>query len=83
VTKQFWIDAAERAVKTFAQALLAVLTVQGVSDLLSVDWSRALSVAALATVISFLTSLLSLRLGKSGTASATDVVEPAGRHAAL
>jgi hypothetical protein len=83
VTKQFWIDASERAVKTFAQALLAVLTVQGVSDLLSVDWGRALSVAGLATVISFLTSLLSLRLGNSGTASATEAVEPAGRHAAL
>lgn len=75
-------DAAERALKTFAQALLAVLTVQGVSDLLSVDWPRALSVAALAAVVSVLTSLLSFKFGHSGTASATDAVEPAGRHAA-
>ena len=82
MTKQFWSDAAERAIKTFAQALLAVLTVQGVSDLLSVNWGRSLSVAALATVISFLTSLLSLRLGNTGTASLTTAVEPAGRHAA-
>lgn len=82
MTRDFLLDAAERAVKTFAQALLAVLTVQGVSDLLSVDWGRALSVAALATVISALTSLVSLKLGNSGTASATEAVEPAGRHAA-
>ena len=82
MTKQFWTDTAERAVKTFAQALLAVLTVQGVSDILDVDWGRALSVAALATVISLLTSLLSVKLGHSGTASLTTAVEPAGRHAA-
>lgn len=79
---QFAKDAAERAAKTFAQALLAVLTVQGVSDLLSVDWSRALSVAALAAVISVLSSVVSYKAGNSGTASLTDAVEPAGRHAA-
>ncbi len=83
MTSQFWTDTAERAVKTFAQALLAVLTVQGVSDVLDVDWGRALSVAALATIISVLTSLLSLKLGNSGTASATKAVQPSyGRHAA-
>lgn len=75
--KQFAIDLAERAVKTFAQALVAVLTVQGISGVLDVDWGRALSVAALAALVSVLSSLASLKLGNSGTASATTAVEPA------
>jgi hypothetical protein len=90
VTRDFLLDAAERALKTFVQSLLAVLTVQGVSSLLDVDWLQALSVAGLATVISVLTSLLSVKLGGNGTASATDAVVTTayadavahGRHAA-
>jgi hypothetical protein len=82
VTTQFLTDLAERAVKTFAQALVAVLTVQGVSGVLDVDWPRALSVAGLAAVVSALTSLASGGIGRSGTASLTNAVEPAGRHAA-
>jgi hypothetical protein len=77
VTKQFWMDLAERAGKTFAQALVAVLTVQGVSGVLDVDWPRALSVAALAAIVSSLTSVASYKVGNSGTASLTDAVEPA------
>ena len=82
MTKQFFADLVERAVKTFAQALVAVLTVQGVSGVLDVDWPRALSVAGLAAIVSALTSLASGSLGRSGTASLTTAVEPAGRHAA-
>lgn len=82
MTRQFLLDLTERAVKTFAQALLGVLGVQGTSSVLDVDWRTALGGAALATAISVLTSLLSLRLGVSGTASLTTTVEPTGRHAA-
>lgn len=82
MTRQFVADLGERALKTFAQALVAVLTVQGVSGVLDVDWPRALSVAALAAVVSALTSLASVSVGHSGTASLTTAVEPAGRHAA-
>lgn len=81
MTRQFLTDTAERAAKTFAQTLVAVLTVQGVSGVLDVDWPRALSVAALAAVVSGLTSIASYKVGNSGTASLTDAVEPAGRHA--
>lgn len=82
MSRQFLQDLAERFAKTFAQALVAVLTVQGVSGVLDVDWPRALSVAALAALVSALTSVASYKLGSSGTASLTTAVEPAGKHAA-
>ena len=81
MSRTFLIDAAERAVKTFAQAVLAYFSA-GAFDVLSADWGEALTVGGSATVLSALTSLASLKLGHSGTASATDVVEPSGRHAA-
>lgn len=55
-TAAFWKGAAERAVKTFAQALLGVL-MGGATGILDVDWLAALSVAGLATVVSLLTSI--------------------------
>ncbi len=56
LTKAFWRGAAERALKTFAQSLVAVIGV-GAVGLLDVDWIGALSAALLATVISLLTSI--------------------------
>ena len=55
-TTAFWRGAGERALKTFAQALVAVIGV-GAVGLLDVDWRGALSAATLATVISLLTSI--------------------------
>ncbi|WP_285120196.1 holin [Lactococcus petauri] len=55
-TKTFWKDTAERAVKTFAQSMAAVLTA-GVTGVLDVDWINALSVSLLATLVSILTSV--------------------------
>jgi hypothetical protein len=48
----------ERAVKTFAQALLAVFVVSG-TTVLNADWGSALAVAGTAVLVSFLTSLVS------------------------
>ena len=59
--KLFWIAAGERAVKTFAQSLVA-LFVAGVT-VLTIDWQQALAVSATAAVVSVLTSIASVRLG--------------------
>jgi hypothetical protein len=61
VTSAFWKAAAERAAKTFAQSLLATLTLASTPvDVLHTDWLGVLSVAVGATVLSVLTSLTSL-----------------------
>lgn len=73
VSRDFILDTAERAIKTFAQALIAYFGA-GALDVLSADWGEALSVGAGAAVLSLLTSLGSLKLGASGTASATGAV---------
>lgn len=74
-TKAFWIDTLERAVKTFAQALLAVLVV-GV-PVWDVDWVSALGIALTATIMSVLTSIASGATGDPATASVVDYV---GEH---
>ena len=63
----FWIETGERAVKTFAQALVA-LFVAGVT-VLTIDWQDALAVAATAALVSVLTSIGSSRFGEKGTPS--------------
>ena len=67
-TKVFWQDAAERAFKTFAQALLSVLTVSGIT-VLNLNWTDALAISATATLASFLTSVVSAKVSSTETAS--------------
>jgi hypothetical protein len=72
-TKVFLLDTVERLVKTFAQSLLA-LFVGSQANILNVDWGQALSVAGTAALVSFLTSLLSSKVGEGQSASL--VVKP-------
>lgn len=74
-SKQFWLDLAERALKTFAQTLVAVLTV-GV-PIWEIDWAEGTGIAATAAVISALTSIGSAGKGDPETAS---LVDAPGRH---
>lgn len=55
-SKAFAVYAVERAIKTVAQAALALL-VAGQSDIVSVNWLHVGAVAALAGLVSLLTSL--------------------------
>lgn len=68
LSSAFLKAAIERAVKTVAQTLLA-LWGAGVFDILHVDWSGSLGVAAGAGVLSLLTSVVSLPVGPSGSPS--------------
>lgn len=73
-TLDFWKDTAERAIKTFAQAVVAGLTA-GVTGILEVDWITVVSVSALAALVSVLTSVASAPFSSRGTASLVAEVE--------
>jgi hypothetical protein len=73
MTRDFLVDSTERAIKTAAQAMILVLGADAF-DVMAADWPTALSFGGGGLVVSYLTSLLSLKLGNSGTASATDAV---------
>jgi hypothetical protein len=79
-TYPFWRAATERAVKSFAQSLLAVLGVGGLG-LLNVDWLTALSTAGMATLLSVLTSIASESVGPQGDPSVVPSVVPAQQPA--
>ena len=56
--KRFHQYATERAVKTFAQTMLGVITASAAMSIIDVDFAQALGVSALATLMSLLTSVL-------------------------
>jgi len=72
LTTAFWKDAAVRAVKTFAQAVLALMTTGSVG-LTHLDWLTVLNVAGAAALASVLTSITSLsNVGTSSTGKHVD-----------
>lgn len=69
-TAIFWRRAAERAVKTFAQAAGAMLAASGVG-LLDAAWAETGSVAGMAALLSVLTSVASGAVGNPEDPSVT------------
>jgi len=67
-TKNFWQDTVERAIRTAAQALLALWATE-VSGVLEVDWVQAFSVSAFAVIMSVLMSIAATNRGNVDTAS--------------
>lgn len=74
-TRLFWFDAAERAIKTVAQTMVALLTASGVLGILDVEWIGVLSVSGLAGVVSILTSIASSGNGNSASLVVDNVKE--------
>lgn len=72
-TSRFWIAAGERAAKTFAQTMAALLAGDGAS-VLSVDWQQILAVAATAALASILTSVASAGVGPHGPSLADESI---------
>ena len=70
-TKKFLKDAAERAVVTFAEVVLgfALAALAAGVGLTGVNWPFALNIAALATLVSVLKSVLATRVKESDSAS--------------
>lgn len=54
-TSRFWVGTAERAIKTFAQSLLALITVG--TPVFGQNWPEFLGISATATLVSILTSI--------------------------
>lgn len=73
---RFWIASAERAVKTLAQTLVALIGTNAVG-VMDLDWAQMLGVSATATILSVLTSIASNGLGSNVGPSLTDeTIEP-------
>ncbi|GAB3596216.1 hypothetical protein GCM10027446_22730 [Angustibacter peucedani] len=70
-SRAFWAATGERAVKTFAQTLAALLAATG-TGVLDVGWTSALSVAATASVVSLLSSVASGGVGPTGPSLTTE-----------
>lgn len=56
-TREFWMYAGERAIKTVAQTVVAAITATEVVGLLDVDWMQIGGIALLSGLASVLTSI--------------------------
>lgn len=78
-TSQFWVDAAERAIRTAAEALLSLWLVGDVAlNAFTIDWYEAGGIALGAALLSVLASLVASRRGSPETASLVDPRVPHG-----
>lgn len=82
LTKDFWVDTLERAIRTACQAALSAGVVGGVG-LFQVDWLNVCGVALVAAIASVLTSVASS--GKTDSISpasfaTSDKAKVAGKH---
>ena len=67
-THRFWELTGGRAIKTFAQSLMAIVSAAGVG-LLTAPWTTALSTAGMAALLSVLMSMASTQVGEPNSPS--------------
>jgi hypothetical protein len=60
--KKFWVESTERALKTFAQFILA-LGAAGTFNVFTVDWKTNLGLALGGALLSYATSIVSAGIG--------------------
>lgn len=65
----FWKESFERAAKSAAQALIGLWTLDGIFNIVTVDFGLAAGVAGGAFVLSLLTSVVSAPIGQNGSPS--------------
>lgn len=68
-TRQFWLDLVERAVKTFAQALLGAIGGDAAISGVHLPWTAKLAAAGMAAGISALSSLVGTGVGAPDSGS--------------
>jgi len=66
-SRNFWIDAGERTIRTIAQSLLALMGTDALG-IVGLDWMQMFSVAIGAGLMSLLTSIVATGVGDKGTA---------------
>jgi len=78
-SRRFWTDTLERAIRTAAQAALAVVSIPAAGDVaglpLSLPWQAMAYTVLAATLLSLLTSLAGRGVGDPSTASLTSGTE--------
>lgn len=67
-TKEFWVKATERAVKTLAQFVLVMFGGESF-NIFTLDWMQFAGVALAGVVVSYATSIVSANFGDKGTPS--------------
>jgi Putative lactococcus lactis phage r1t holin len=70
-SRNFWVAAIERAVKTVAQTAVAAIVASNVSSVFDVDTGAVVGVSALAGILSILTSIGSTPAGPVNSPSVT------------
>lgn len=68
----FWNATIERAIRTFAQTLAALIGA-GAINVIDIDWPANLGIAATAALLSVLTSIAASGVGEPGPAFGTEV----------
>ncbi len=71
-TRNFWLDAIERSLKTGAQFVIGGLGLGEITDAFSVDWRLGAGFGITGVALSLLTSIASAGVGQSGSPSIID-----------